>query len=243
MFDTLPISHLATMLTHFAFPMLVAERPDAKTEFRMVAMNAALEDIAGPQDTMGSRTLRDLFPPNVMDEVIQSFNANEDRQQTQQFRSVLCGMSGEVPCDLRLQYLRCPDGFDRVIATAQEARAFDLDLKDKIAFEDIRYFSFIADLQLENLNSAFLSATEQAHIAPIGEERIVRLHAVCRTIQRTVSDIKDVVKQAQARHAKQGSAHHTGARMPTDLPVIRNDTSLFAALADEQIVETQYTSP
>ncbi|NNK16963.1 MAG: hypothetical protein HKP51_08670 [Sulfitobacter sp.] len=37
-------------------------------------------------------------------------------------------------------------------------------------------------------------------MTPIDEERIMRLHAVCRTIQSTVGDIKQVVRAAQVRH-------------------------------------------
>lgn len=61
MFDTLPTSLLETMLTHFAFPMLIAERPDHKSEFRTVAMNAALEEIAGPKDAICGMMFRDVF--------------------------------------------------------------------------------------------------------------------------------------------------------------------------------------
>lgn len=207
MFDTLPISNLAAMLDHFSFPMLIAERPDQTTEFRAVALNAALEEITGPKDAVCGMALRDVFPTNVMDEVVSVFGPSGNTIDQQKFHTAIQGIRGDVNCDLTLQYMRCADGFDRVLATAQPARSYDLDLQDKLAFEDVRYFSFVADLQLENLNCAFISAAENIVVSPVDEERIMRLHAVCRTIQRTVSDIKSVVKQAQARHAAQGEAN------------------------------------
>ena len=100
-----------------------------------------------------------------------------------------------------LQYARSPDGNDRVIATAIRVPVSGPLLQDQIAFEDVRYSSSIADLQLENLSNAFDNATRRARVTPIDEERIMRLHAVCRTIQSTVADIKQVVRAAQNRHA------------------------------------------
>lgn len=231
MFDTIPISHLASMLSYFAFPMLVAERPDPRTQFRMVAMNAALENVIGPMDTVSGRALQDVLPPEVMSEINAYFDTNDAQQMTQKIRCTICTMAGQTPCDLTLQYLRCADGFDRVVATAQELRAYDLDINDKLAFEDICYFSFIADLQLENLNSAFASTTDFVREAQIDEERILRLHAVCRTVQRTVSDIKNIVKQAQARHAVQGSAFTDGDRTAVTQPALQNDDNMFEVLS------------
>ena len=88
-----------------------------------------------------------------------------------------------------------------MVTTALLSPCAEPALSDRLAFEDVRYFSSIADLQLENLSNAFSSATRRARVTPIDEERIMRLHAVCRTIQSTVADIKQVVRAAQNRHA------------------------------------------
>lgn len=230
MFDTLPISNLAAMLDHFSFPMLIAERPDPTTEFRAVAINGALEDITGPRDAVCGMTLRDVFPPAVVDDVISAFNPAGTLVDQQEFNTVIRGIAGDVPCKLTLQYIRCHDGFDRVLATAQQSRGQDLDLQDKLAFEDVRYFSFVADLQLENLNCAFVSAAESISVSPVDEERIMRLHAACRTIQRTVSDIKNVVRKAQLRHAAKGPSNIVRTRSDINLPTLNDATHMFRAL-------------
>lgn len=226
MFDTLPISRLSTILAHFAFPMLIAERPDQKTEFRTVATNAPFEKIAGPMDTMNGSALRQMVPQVVVDHVVRAFKEPDLITTSQQFNATIFGEEKDIPCELTLQYLRAPERYDRVVVTARPTPEHDLDLQDKLAFEDVRYFSFLADLQLENLNNAFVCATEQ-----IDEERIMRLHAVCRTIQRTVSDINNVVKQAQARHAAQGGSCVTPPQIAKDQPGIPYEAKMFDVLA------------
>ncbi len=230
MFDTLPISNLAAMLDHFSFPMLIAERPDQTTELRVVAMNIALEGITGPKDAVCGMALRDVFPAEVVDEVVSVLGPDDTSVDQQEFQTVIQGIRGDVNCDLTLQYMRCADGFDRVLATAHRTCSYGLDLQDKLAFEDVRYFSFVADLQLENLNCAFISATENFEVSSVDEERIMRLHAVCRTIQRTVSDIKIVVKQAQARHAAQGETHIVRGNSELGQPSLSDATKILDAM-------------
>lgn len=242
MFDTLPISHLATMLAHFAFPMLIAERPDRTAEFRTVAMNAALEEIAGPKDAICGMTLRDVFPSSVVEDLVGSFRSGTGAEDIQRIKSAIRGISGEVPCDLTLQFLRCSDGYDRIIATAQPDQRYELDLQDKLAFEDVRYFSSVADLQLENLNSAFVSATDLVQAASVSEERMMRLHAVCRTIQRTVSDIQNVVKQAQARHAEKGESHIFRTHSVQSQELVPHQTSMFDALTESNVKKRRRVS-
>lgn len=178
------------------------------------------------------------FPSSDVDEVVRAFRSGSDGEDIQKIRSVIRGISGEATCELTLQFLRCSDGFDRIIATAQPAQQRELDLQDKLAFEDIRYFSSVADLQLENLNSAFQSVTDLVHEASVSEERIMRLHAVCRTIQRTVSDIQNVVRQAQARHAEKGESHIFRTLSVQAQELMPCKTSMFDALTERAAKET-----
>lgn len=239
MFDSLPISRLATMLTHFAFPMLIAERPDTSSEFRTVAMNAALEEIAGPKDAICGMMLRDVFPSSDVDELAKAFRNGSGREDIQKVSSVIRSISGEVPCDLTLQFLRCSDGYDRIIATAQPYQRREIDLQDKTAFEDVRYFSSVADLQLENLNSAFLSVADLVQATTVSEERIMRLHAVCRTIQRTVSDIQNVVRQAQARQAEKGEHQIFRTDSVQSQELVPHETRMFDALIGRNTTEVR----
>lgn len=200
MFDTLSIAQLERLLEQFSVPMFVIEREAGGAEFRITCMNSALEELAGQSraELLG-RSIIEIAA--AADETMEHYHRCVTTRQTIRFAFLFTTEQREMQWDKILQYARSPEGHDRVIATAIRMSNESPLLQDRLAFEDVRYFSSIADLQLENLSNAFTSATEKARVTPIDEERIMRLHAVCRTIQSTVADIKQVVRTAQHRHA------------------------------------------
>ena len=201
MLNTLSIAQLDELLDQFSVPMFVIERKGPNHDFRITCMNSALEELAGqPRQDLLGRSVLEMAA--AAEEMLEFYQRCVTTRQTIRFAFLFTKEQREIRWDKTLQYARSPEGHDRVIATAIKISEQAPLLQDRLAFEDVRYYSSIADLQLENLSSAFKSATEQARVTPIDEERIMRLHAVCRTIQSTVGDIKDVVRTAQARHKK-----------------------------------------
>ncbi|MEW9920611.1 PAS domain S-box protein [Marimonas sp. MJW-29] len=200
MLDTLSIAQLERLLEQFSVPMFVIERRAPDSEFCITCMNSALEELAGHtrEDLLGRSTLEIAA---AAEDTMKHYQRCVTTHQTIRFAFLFTNQQKEMQWDKILQYSRSPEGHDRVIVTAIKMSHDTPLLQDQIAFEDVRYFSSIADLQLENLSNAFASATEKARVTPIDEERIMRLHAVCRTIQSTVADIKQVVRTAQQRHA------------------------------------------
>ena len=225
MLNTLSIAQLDELLDQFSVPMFVIERREPDHDFRITCMNSALEELAGQmrQDLLGKPVLELAA---TAEEMLEFYQRCVNTRQTIRFAFLFTKEQREIRWDKTLQYTCSPEGYDRVIATVVKISEEAPLLQDRLAFEDVRYFSSIADLQLENLSSAFKSATEQARVTPIDEERIMRLHAVCRTIQSTVGDIKEIVRSAQARHksaarktAPEGSddamSHRSGQGMDT----------------------------
>ena len=204
MFRTLSIAQLDHLLSQFSVPMFVIERSAPGNDFHMVGLNPALEELAGqPRSELVGRSISEFAPICLPDDAREHYLRCVSTQATVRFTYVFVHQDREVRWDTTLQYSQSPEAFDRVIATAFQVPQERPMLQDRLAFEDVRYYSSIADLQLENLNSAFSSVAQEARVTPIDEDRIMRLHAVCRTVQRSVSDIKDIVKKAQIRHTGQ----------------------------------------
>lgn len=200
MFNTLSTAELERLLDHFSVPMFAIERQTPDAEFRITCLNSALEDLAGlPRADMLGCSIIEMAA--AAEETMEYYQRCVTTRQTIRFSFLFTREQRRMCWNKTLQYARSPEGHDRIIATAIKVSHEAPMLQDQLAFEDVRYFSSIADLQLENLSSAFTSATERARVTPIDEERIMRLHAVCRTIQSTVADIKRVVRAAQTRHA------------------------------------------
>lgn len=200
MFDTLSVTQLDTLLNQFSIPMFVIERKTPKAEFRIVGLNHALEQLAGLTRTeMLGRSI--LGMAAAAKDTMEYYQRCVRTQQTIRFSFTFSKEQQQFYWHKTLQYARSPEGYDRVIATAVIVPDHQRDFQDRVTFDDLHYFSSIADLQLENLNSAFDSATAECHLRPIDESRIMRLHATCRTVQRTVNDIKHIVRRAQLRHA------------------------------------------
>ncbi len=203
MFSTLSVTELEQVLNQFFVPMFVIERLSPHSDFSLVDMNTAFVSLSGySRSELSGQSLSTLTPDSLPGEAIPFFQRCADTRQTVRFAHVYASENREVRWDTTLQYTTNPDQHDRIIATAIAAPCEQTVLQDKLAFEDLQYFSSLADLQLENLSSAFSTATKIARMTPIDEERVMSLHAVCRTVQRNVADIKQIVREARKRHMR-----------------------------------------
>lgn len=202
MFNTLSLSQIEHVLDLFSVPMFVISRQEPTSDFRLVGMNAALERLVGrPRSAIHGRSISEIDLIGMPDSAQENFLRCVENKEVIHFTYVFIQDDCEVRWDTTLQYSRSPDEYDRVIATTIKVPQEQPLLQDKLAFEDVRYFSSIADLQLENLSRAFSSVTTETQVTPIDEERIMRLHSVCRTVQRSITDIQEIVRRAEARHA------------------------------------------
>ena len=217
MLNDLSVAQLDQLLEQFSVPMFVIETQGPGSDFVITCLNSALEDLAGQsRSELLGRSILEIAATDAATDTARHYERCVQTRQTIRF-AFLFGNENRATCwNKTLQYARSPEGYDRVIATAVKVPADTQDLQDRLAFEDVRYFSSIADLQLENLNNAFANATQQARVTPIDEERIMRLHAVCRTIQSTVADIKQVVRAAEARRNVSFASKDNGSAQALD---------------------------
>lgn len=243
MFETLSNSELESILNQFSVPMFIIERRAAGQDFQMVGLNSALETLAGQtRSAIMGRSVSDMAAAGVANDASEYYLRCVTTRSTVRFTYLFAHEDHEARWITTLQYTQSPEGYDRVIATAIDVPQERPMLQDRLAFEDVRYFSSIADLQLENLNSAFSSARQAASLPQMQEERIMRLHAVCRTVQRSVADIRDIVKQAQIRHGTQDVERgccQSGKDQPAKCPTHRDTlAALQWGLADHSAAES-----
>ncbi|KIN62740.1 PAS 9 domain containing protein [Sulfitobacter noctilucicola] len=204
MFQTLSIPKLEELLDQFSVPMFVIERTGPRESFILATLNRAFEELSGTSrhDLLGQPIIR-LASTGMPEEAISYYRNCIRTGETVRFSYTYTDENGDVLWETTLQHANGPDNEDRIIATAMKLPREQSALQDQLAFDDLHYFSSMADLQLENLSSAFDSVVCRPGFTEIDEDRVMRLHAVCRTVQRSVADIKDIVRRAQIRHARQ----------------------------------------
>lgn len=201
MLSTLPTTQLEDLIGHFSVPMFVVDETEMGTTLPITCANAAFEEISGrSRDALLGQSVLDLSPHKSQSTAFAAYQRCLQTRQSCRFIQVFERDIGEVHWDQTLQHAQSPEGHNRVLVTAVQIASQTPRLEDKLAFEDLRYFASMADLQLENLNNAFASTSQHAGLPAVTLDRIIRLHAVCRTIQSTVTDMKEVVVAAQARH-------------------------------------------
>ncbi|MEM7520069.1 MAG: hypothetical protein AAF307_03440 [Pseudomonadota bacterium] len=201
MLSTLSIAHLENLLSAFSVPMFATERQARGNALSIVCVNTAFESLAQRRrDMLVGQQVSVLSGDDTSGEMQAQYDTCIRERKTLHCTFRNGQGPNAVTWAQTLQYAQTPEGHDRVITSAISIPCDKPLLQDKLAFDDVRYFSYIADLQIENLSNAFSDATQHVRVSPAEEERMMRLHAVCRTIKRTVSDIKEVVRAAQLRH-------------------------------------------
>ena len=201
MFDTLPNAELQALMDQFSVPMFAVGRKSPEDTFRIVCINRAFEEAGqhGRDDMIGLQ-LDALLPSAEAHEVIRNFDSFARTRRNVRFVEKLTTGSDGAEWDTTLQFSTTPEGYDRLIGTALPVLQGRSSLSDRMAFEDIRYYAAMADLHIQNLLTACdLPAASEAEMHRT-EMRVPNLHSICRSVQRTVADIKETVRKAQKRH-------------------------------------------
>ncbi|MCV3270091.1 PAS domain-containing protein [Roseobacter sinensis] len=199
MLNTASAEKLAAILDQFSVPMFAAERASKKGDFQLVCMNRARAEATGfePGAARG-RALRDLLPAHQADIVIGRYAECTRTQSPQRYLETLTLPGGVQTWDTTIQPIRLASGADRVIGTAIQVADNVPPSGSQIVYDDIRYFSALADMQLQNLLSMFEAARDQGLFNDDSASRINRLCCVCRSVQRSVEDIRETVRRANS---------------------------------------------
>ena len=217
MFDTRSASQLATLFDHFHVPMFAAQRVRPGAPFVFVCANKAWCDVSGvcPAD-MRNADPSDLLPRDEAAAVQSRFADCVAAKEDQRYFECLTLPHGLRHWDILLQHAPVRSGIDRVIATAMPVLQDTGAANSRLVFEDIRFFSALADLQLQNLVSMFDAAQKSELFCANSSERVATLSGICRGVQRAVEDIRKTVRRAEtpARHppAEQAQSQNRATR-------------------------------
>lgn len=198
MLDTHSADQLAGLLNQFSVPMFAAERPTGKHGFRYICINQTLSSATGFQpDTICGRDLCDFLPEKVAKIMMGNLTRCADMQQGFRCRETWETPLGWQEWDTTLQHVQLPSGADRVIGTAFQVTQDRSPDSERATFDNIRFHSSLAEMQLQNLVSLFEATRDQGLFSHDSLNRVTRLCGICRTVQRSVADIRDAVRQTR----------------------------------------------
>ena len=188
---------VTALLNGFPVPMFALERATLRAPFRFVSFNEAMQrNHRRPATELLGRTPREVMCEREATIAERAYAACARRRDVVRFRDVFTTAGRPVVWDTTLQYVPLPDGQERILGTATTLS--DAPAPDRAgAFDDIRFFASVADYQLQNLISLFDDLRGEGLLPPEQVQRAERVGAMCRAVQRAVTDIRDTVARAQ----------------------------------------------
>jgi PAS domain S-box-containing protein len=176
MFDSLTDVELQTVLDQFSIPMFVLDRMSPDYPFHIVCMNKALEQLSQrPRAQVVGKSIYDLLPSDEAEEASRNYIRCARLRRDVRFSEVFTSDGARYEWDTTLQSVQTRGGHDRIVGTTQRIERHMPRLSDQFA---------LADNDLVTL-------------------RNTQLMAVCRSVQRAMGDVKQTVRQAQARQTPQ----------------------------------------
>lgn len=214
MYHMLSEADLAQVLNQFSVSMFAVERQRTAMPFTIICLNEAMQaGLADPDRNLVGCPMSDLLPQKERDILHARLSECAALQDVARFRDCFSLMATTGQWDVTLQPARLSDGRERIVATVIAQHHAPDPQPDTVTFEDIQYFSSMADYQIQNLISLFESMEKDDLFETAAEQRIARLGGMCRTVQRAVTDIRKSIKNARTQEMT-GSIH---TRRQTDL--------------------------
>ncbi len=202
MLDTSSADHLAAIFDQFTVPMFAADRPSTQSEFKIICTNQAHAEATGfQQDALRNVALRDLLPESEAAIVIARYTECANRRKNIRYLETLTLPDGVQRWDTSIQHVPLAGGGDRVIGTGFRITDDRHAEGTRMTFDNIRFFSSLADMHLQNLVSMFEAARDQGLFHNDSANRVAQLCSVCRSVQRSVEDIRETVRRAHPETA------------------------------------------
>lgn len=197
MLDTDSADQLAAIFDQFSVPMFAAERASVQSEFKIVCINQAHAEATGFEPiTLRDTAVRDLLPRTEADFAIGRYAECARTQNSLRYLETLTLPDGVQQWDTSIQPVQLAGGGDRVIGTTFKIADAENTNGAQMTYDNIRYFSALADMQLQNLLSMFEIARVQGLFNTDSAGRVHRLCGICRSVQRSVEDIRETVRRA-----------------------------------------------
>ena len=207
MLDTGSADQLAAIIDQFSVPMFAAERASAQSEFKITCINRSHAEATGcTPEAMRDVALHDLLPPGEADIVSRRYAECADTRRDLRYQETLTLPHGVQHWDTSLQHIPLASGGDRVVGVAIKLASEGPVDGAHLTFDNIRFFSSLADMQLQNLLSMFEAARDQGLFSTDSASRVSRLCGICRSVQRSVEDIRETVRRAHPQAVRK--EHH-----------------------------------
>ncbi|WP_300032870.1 hypothetical protein [uncultured Roseobacter sp.] len=168
----------------------------------MVCINAAHQDASGLDAAhIRGAALGEFLPGDEAECTGQLYADCADADTDMRFYESLTLPSGVMHWDTCLQHVPLENGGSRVVGTTfQVLQQTDQD-ESRLVFDDIRFFSALADMQLQNLVSMFDAARKSELFCANSADRVAQLGSICRGVQKAVNDIQNIARQAGDKKA------------------------------------------
>ncbi|QJF49800.1 PAS domain-containing protein [Roseobacter ponti] len=205
MFQNSSADELLVLFNQFHFPVFAVERPAPGAPFRVLCVNKSFGTAAGPDATTADGVSWADFTADGADSVRSRCNTCADARAGVRFEQLLPTPDGPRFWDVSLQHVPLPCKGDRVIGVAFEIRGDAQAGKNQRMHDDIRFFSSLADLQVQNLVSMFEAAQQSDLFCTDNTGRVDRLIGMCRGVQQAVGDIRKAL--ARCENAPRSGEH------------------------------------
>lgn len=200
MYQMLTIASLTQVLNRSSVCMFAVERATPAAPFTVsVVNNAMLKEGADVVNNVCRCSLNDLLSQTDFHRLETHLAANSEAAGSDNSDERFQLISEAGIWDVTLQPMKPPGGGDRVIVTVLGQRATAAPPTETLAFEDIQYFSSMADYQIQNLIALFENLQDADLFETASEQRIAKLSGMCRTVQRAVADIRKTIQNANGQ--------------------------------------------
>ncbi len=212
MFQKSSPDDLLALFNQFRFPVFAAERPARGAPFRILCVNNTFETAVGPDAATEDGICWADVSAGGAASVRSRCMACADARADIRFKQILPTPDGSRLWDVSLQHVPMPGSGDRVIGVAFRIRSNVQAEKHRKMRDDIRFFSSLADLQVQNLVSMFETAQQSDLFCTDNAGRVDRLIGICRGVQQAVGDIRKAL--ARCENAPRSGEHDTWPQNP-----------------------------
>ena len=216
MFDTVPLGQINDLLQNFAVPMFIVERFTPGGEFVLICCNAEMEKLFGlTRGEILGCSPRNFTRNETAGTLARKFALCVEKGCEMRFRETLDVMGRQQPVDFALKSHKGPAQSERVVGVVTISRPSNRNTAGKLVLDDVKYFSQIAEFQLQNLIWVFESSEDPQLFTEQNRIRVEKLSGMCRSVQRAIADIRNVAASCDAEIDPTNLPHPDNARKTT----------------------------
>lgn len=196
MLHTENTSDIQAMFDAFQTPMFMAERENPDASFEIICINTAHCSTSGlDRNNACGAPLQEILPASEAQQVEARWRTCAETRAPQRCLESMTLPHGVIHWDTALQHIAMPSGSDRVIGISFQLQQLETSDRHQSTFEDINYFSTLADLQVQNLVSVFENVQREGLFCDHSRARVEHLASICRSVQQALKNVQDTARR------------------------------------------------